>query len=119
VLRIKLLLLTISKELLSSPAEGRKKSFQWDMCPMGERDLASFVPDEEAYGNGLEESGRRDSPQWVQKFFPTGIERSQEGQKARLQTLHWPSRISAVQWGQNFIRDEAKTIACGKAKQSI
>ena len=69
---------------------------------MGERDLASFVPDEEAYGNGLEESGRRDSPQWVQKFFPTGIERSQEGQKARLQTLHWPSRISAVQWGQYF-----------------
>jgi hypothetical protein len=46
-LRIKLLLLTISKELFSSPAEGRKKSLQWDMCPIGERDLASFVPEDD------------------------------------------------------------------------
>jgi CelD/BcsL family acetyltransferase involved in cellulose biosynthesis len=77
------------------------------------------MPEEGARENGLERSGLSASPQWVQKFLPTAIERSQEGQKARLQTLHWPSRISAVQWGQYFIQNESKAPVIDKAKQSI
>jgi len=80
---MKLLLLTISKELFSSPAEGRKKSLQWEICPMGERDLASSIPEEGVWENGLAESEFNACPQWAQNFFPTGTERPQEVQKTR------------------------------------